>query len=273
MDGEVGHTRAVRNWVLVSAAAAPVALIGGWTLAQTRQSAGFDPVTDTISALAARGADDRWIMTVGLFVLGVCHVVTAAGLTEAAPAGRILLALGGAATLVVAASPQPAAAHIPAAAVSFGALALWPAFSGLPDRRSGIIATTVMLVLLGWLGAELRDGNQLGLSERLLAGFQALWPLLVALVIVRSRRRVQSEGPRHTGNPRRRVVTLGGTGWAGTLGRLGAALDSPAGFDPRLPTRRVNTKPTRPIGAPRHVRHVTCRAPAWVGPSAGGPRR
>lgn len=34
---------------MVSAAAAPVALIGGWTLAQTRQSAGFDPVTDTIS--------------------------------------------------------------------------------------------------------------------------------------------------------------------------------------------------------------------------------
>jgi hypothetical membrane protein len=199
--GEVGHTHAVRNWVLVSAAAAPVALIGGWMLAQTRQPVEFDPVTDTISALAARGADDPWIMTVALFVLGVCHVVTAAGLTEAAPAGRILLALGGAATLVVAASPQPAAPHVPAAAVSFGALALWPAFSGLPDRRSGIAATAVMLVLLGWLGAELRDGNQLGLSERLLAGVQALWPLIVVLVIVRSRRRVQSDGHRGAPDP------------------------------------------------------------------------
>jgi hypothetical membrane protein len=186
----------VRNWVLVSAAAAPVALIGGWTLAQTRQSAGFDPVIDTISALAARGADDRWIMTVGLFVLGVCHVVTAAGLTESARPGRMLLALGGAATIVVAASPQPAAAHIPAAAVSFGALALWPAFSALPDRRSGIVVTVVMLVLLAWLGFELRDGNQLGLSERLLAGFQALWPLVVVLVIVRSRRRGPSTARR-----------------------------------------------------------------------------
>lgn len=182
-----GHTQQVRNWVLVSAAAAPVALIGGWTLAQTRQSGGFDPVLDTISALAARGADDRWIMTVGLFVLGTCHLVTAAGLTEAAPVGRILLALGGAATIVVAASPQPAAAHIPAAAVSFGALALWPAFSALPDRPKGIAATVVMLVLLAWLGVELRDGNQLGLSERLLAGFQALWPLFIVLVIVRGR--------------------------------------------------------------------------------------
>ena len=176
--------------MLVSAAAAPVALIGGWTLAQTRQSGGFDPVSDTISALAAHGADDPWIMTVGLFVLGVCHVVTAAGLTESTPAGRILLVLGGAATIVVAASPQPASAHVPAAAVSFGALALWPALSALPDRRSGIAATVVLLVLLGWLAAELRAGDQLGLSERLLAGFQALWPLFVVLVILRSRRRV-----------------------------------------------------------------------------------
>lgn len=177
----------MRNWVLVSAAAAPVALIGGWTLAQTRQSGGFDPVSETISALAAQGAEDRWIMTVGLFVLGVCHIATAAGLTEAAPAGRVLLAFGGAATIVVAASPQPAAPHVPAAAVSFVALALWPAFSGLPDRRTGIVVTFVMLMLLAWLVVELGDGNQLGLAERLLAGFQSFWPLIVVLGIVRSR--------------------------------------------------------------------------------------
>jgi len=196
------HTRAVRTWVLVSAAAAPVALIGGWTLAQARQSGRFDPATGTISALAAHGADDQWIITVSLFVLGVCHVVTAAGLTEAAQAGRILLALGGGATVVVAASPQPAAPHIPAAEVSFGALALWPSFSALPDRRSGIVVTAAMLVLLGWLVAELRDGNQLGLSERLLAGFQALWPLFVVLVIFRSRRLGRTTARRGTPDDR-----------------------------------------------------------------------
>ncbi len=166
-----------------------MALIGGWTLAASRQSGGFDQVRDTISALAAQGADDSWIMTTGLFVLGACHLVTAAGLTEATPAGRLMLALGGAATVVVAASPQPAAAHIPAAAVGFGALALWPALSALPDRRSGIAASGVMLALLIWLGVELRDGNFLGLSERLLAGFQSLWPLFVVLTVVRARRR------------------------------------------------------------------------------------
>lgn len=173
----------MNNWVLVSATAAPVALIGGWTLAQSRQAGAFDPVVDTISALAARDADDRWIMTVGLFVLGLCHLVTAAGLTEAASAGRILLALGGAAAIAVAASPQPAPLHLPAAAVSFVALALWPAFSALPDRRTGVLVTVVMLAMLVWLAVELGHGAHLGLSERLLAGFQAVWPLIVVLLI------------------------------------------------------------------------------------------
>ena len=34
---------------------------------------------------------------------------------------------------------------VPAAAVSFGVLALWPAFSGLPDRCTRIMATAGML--------------------------------------------------------------------------------------------------------------------------------
>ena len=67
--------------------------------------------------------------------------------------------------------------------------ASWPAFSALPGRRSGLAASGVMLALLIWLGMELRNGNYLGLSERLLAGFQSLWPLFVVLVVVRTRRR------------------------------------------------------------------------------------
>ena len=55
---------------LVSAALAPVALIGGWTLAATRQPEAYDATRDTISALAAVGAEDRWVMTTGFLVLG-----------------------------------------------------------------------------------------------------------------------------------------------------------------------------------------------------------
>lgn len=184
----------MRNWAIASAAVAPVALIGGWTWAQTQQPDGFDPMSDTISALAARGAQDRWIMTTGLLVLGICHVVTAAGLPEAGRWGRLLLAIGGLGTIVVAASPQPAAAHSPAAAVAFAALALWPAFSRLPRPAAGVAATVVLVVLLGWLGVQIRGGDALGLSERLLAGAQAFWPLIVVAIVALSLRRHRGPG-------------------------------------------------------------------------------
>src|ERR1700719_1348053 len=95
-------------WALVSSGAAPVLLIGGWTIAQARQPPGYSPVRDTISALAARGAADRWVMTSALAGLGACHVVTALGLRPARPGGRVVLAGGGVATVLVAAFPQPA---------------------------------------------------------------------------------------------------------------------------------------------------------------------
>jgi uncharacterized protein DUF998 len=79
-------------WVFVSAVAAPVLLVGGWTIAAAQQPHGYDPVRDTISALAAQGAADRWIMTSALAGVGACYVVTAAGLRPARAAGRVVFA-------------------------------------------------------------------------------------------------------------------------------------------------------------------------------------
>ena len=136
--------RTVPGWALASAIAAPVAMIGGWTLAAARQPS-FDPTTETISALAATTATDAWIMTAGLALTGVAHLVTAAGLRPLRRAGRVLLALGGAATLAVAALPSDVAphAHGVAATIGFGALALWPALAarrgpGSCARPSGV---------------------------------------------------------------------------------------------------------------------------------------
>jgi hypothetical membrane protein len=175
--------------VVVSAGVAPIALIGGWTLAASRQPVGYDSLRDTISALAARGATDPAIMTIGLAVVGLCYLVTAAGLEEAGRSARAVLALGGAATVLVAASPQPNSAHVPAATVGFLALALWPACTVGPTRRAGIVGTAILLILLGWLVIELRAGNLLGLSERVLTGAQALCPLGFVWVLVRRRQR------------------------------------------------------------------------------------
>jgi len=179
-------------WGLVSSAAAPVLLIGGWTVAAERQQGGFDPVVETISALAGYGADDRWVMTAALTGLGLCHLTTAAALRGSAPLGRLILAAGGVATVLVAAFPLPAdesgsAPHTAVAGTAFLALALWPAFSWRRDATgplrpgASLGAAAVLLGLVGWFGAELAaDSARVGLSERVAAGAQSLWPLAVA---------------------------------------------------------------------------------------------
>jgi hypothetical membrane protein len=190
-------------WALLSATLAPVLLIGGWTLAARRQPAGYDPFVETISSLAALGARDRWLMTAALVGVGACHMTTALGLAGAAVAGRIGLGAGGVATVLVAAFPQPAtggsAAHTVAAAAAFGTLALWPAVAWPPSGRHAsapvplrpvvsIAAALVLVGLVGWFALALRDGELVGLSERVAAAAQALWPLVVAASVRRVRR-------------------------------------------------------------------------------------
>jgi hypothetical membrane protein len=181
----------IPSWTVASAAAAPVLLVGGWTLAESRQPPNYDPVRDTISALAAHGATDRWIMTSALAGLGASYLITAAGLSPAKPAGRGVLAVGGVGTVLVAAFPQPAegnsVAHTVAATVAFVALGAWPAFAA--RRRLGAVlltpiasavATVGLLGLVGWFALELH-GGQRGLAERLAAAAEALWPLAVVV--------------------------------------------------------------------------------------------
>jgi hypothetical membrane protein len=188
--------RTVPWWGLLSATAAPVLLIGGWTVAAAQQRVRFDPVVETISALAARGATDRWIMTVGLTGLGVCYIVTATALRPAATAGRLVLAGGGVATVLVAAFPLPAddsgsTAHGVFAGVGFLTLAAWPALAVRRSARApavlrpaaGVPAAAVLLGLVAWFGAELAaERGLVGLSERAAAGAQAIWPLATVIL-------------------------------------------------------------------------------------------
>jgi hypothetical membrane protein len=187
-------------WALLSSATAPVLLIGGWTLAGQRQPDGYDGTVETISSLAALGAADRWLMTAALIGVGLCHLVTAYGLTRARTAGRVLLGVGGVATILVAVFPLPvtgeAPAHAAAAGLAFVALAVWPA--GAWRRGDGpvalrpvvsVAAALVLLGLVGWFAVTLGTGDRVGLSERVAAGAQSCWPLIVMLSgLLRSRR-------------------------------------------------------------------------------------
>jgi hypothetical membrane protein len=206
--------RSVPGWGVLTSAAAPVLLIGGWTLAAALRPDNFDSVKDTISDLAAIDAPHRWVMTSALVGVGAAHLGTALALRPAAPAARWLLATGGVATVLVATNPLPgdggsAPAHALVAGVSFVALGAWPAISwrrravapAAPGAEAApepipvpfrpvvaLAASGVLLAGLSWFFAELvNDSDRVGLSERAAAASQALWPLAAVLLARRAR--------------------------------------------------------------------------------------
>ncbi|GIG37339.1 DUF998 domain-containing protein [Cellulomonas pakistanensis] len=176
-------------WATGSAVVAPVTMIGGWLLAEAL-APGFDPMRRTISELATADVPHPGVMTAALLATGAAHVVTAAGLRGVPRAGRLVLALGGVATAAVGLLPldRVPGAHGVAAAVAFGALALWPAASA---RRSGpaplrpalaVPASLVLLGLLAWFVAA-AGGPVEGLAERAVAGAESLAPLALVLAL------------------------------------------------------------------------------------------
>jgi hypothetical membrane protein len=186
--------RAVPWWGVISAAAAPIVLIGGWTVAAGLQPR-FDPVADTVSDLAAIGATDRWVMNLVFLLVGSCYILTALALRPAKTPGRVILIAGAAAGMMVAANPEHAGGfgsvpHFVWAAIAFAGVTFWPALAcrrgtdvpwGLRPRPAAA-AVAVQFALLGWFGAELiLAAGQVGLAERVVGAAQAAWPLAVVL--------------------------------------------------------------------------------------------
>jgi hypothetical protein len=193
----VGRWR-VPAWALVPSAAAPLLLLVGPIVAGSLQPSSFDPVRDSISALAARNATHRGVMTTVLATVGLAHVATAFGLVGAGLLARILLGLVGVSTALVAVFPLPsggqrAPAHATFAVVAFLILAWWaltllssrwgpaPLVRPFVARKPTAIAATAVLVgLLGWFGVEqLLGGPHVGLSERIAGVAESTWPLVV----------------------------------------------------------------------------------------------
>lgn len=197
--------RLIPWWALLSSGAAPVLLISGWAAASALQPTSFDPLSHTISALAADGVNDRWLMTSVFAGLGICYFVTAYGLRRVRPAGRVTLLLGGACTIAVAVFPEPGDGgttpqHIAATGLGFVSLAAWPclAVEGGPATpwplRPVISAAFTALVLASaaWFLVELHGHGAAGVAERVVTGLQALWPVIVATCL----RRSPAAGPR-----------------------------------------------------------------------------
>jgi hypothetical membrane protein len=180
-------------WGVGSAVAAPVVMVTGWSVAAGLQPYPYDPVSQPVSALAAIGATDRWVMSLTFVAVGACLVATGLALRQARAPGRLALMAGAVAGMLVAVFPErpgvifPVPHMICAAAGCLGVVT-WPALAWRRGRevpwglRAGpaFAAVAVLVVLVIWFGAELLTrGAQAGLAERVFGAAQALWPLAV----------------------------------------------------------------------------------------------
>lgn len=189
-----GATRRSPTWVRVPALLAPIALIGGWTVAAELQSSPAAASWATISELAAHYARHRAVMTVALLVTGACFAAIAVGLHSVRPAGRLALSVSGVGIVGVAVAPLPThpALHSLSAFVAFAALVLWPAcgMRGGGGRRiepgaagRATLAGAVLMIVL-YAAPDLLGG--FGVVERLLSGGGCLWLCLVVFDCTRA---------------------------------------------------------------------------------------
>ena len=180
-------------WALLSAGFAPLVLVGGWTAAEILQGPGYDSVTKTISVLAAYGAPGYWVMTGTLVALGTCYLATAVGLRAAALPGRLALAGGGVASMMLTVFPAPIKGgdlgHGAVVTVGFGLMALWPILAAYRNEPgpwalklpAAFVASGLICLCAGWFLVELQTDGAAGIAERTLTSTQSLWPLVVVV--------------------------------------------------------------------------------------------
>jgi hypothetical membrane protein len=195
--------KAVPWWGVISSVVAPLILITGWTVAADLQPHPFDAVQRSISALGAEGMPYRWVITIALVGVGICHATTGLALRPAAEPGRILLIAGGISSMLIGLNPQGAHGgslpHEAFSLIGVVVMTFWPLAAIRKDlgapfglRPAAAYATTaVTLVVLAWFTIELFNGPQLGLAERAVTVDQSIWPLIVVLSVLATSQRWQ----------------------------------------------------------------------------------
>ncbi len=119
-----------------------MAFVGAWAIGGNITSRNYSPVHDTISRLAAIGADTRPLMTAGMVVFGLAVPVYGLVIRRAVPGPAWISAVtAGVATLGVAALPLDHSSlvdslHLVAAGTGYVALALVPVLA-----RSGLVGS------------------------------------------------------------------------------------------------------------------------------------
>jgi hypothetical protein len=192
--------RSVAAWVPVCAGLSPGLLTIAWLIGDAVQPSSYSPVRQTVSVLAGDAGTDRWIVTGALYLIGVCHLATAAGLRALTLRARVGLVVAGLAAIGIAASPQPVsgsrAQHLAFTVIGALAITVWPALAAqrptpasiLVSARVSAVVSVGFLMLLSWTGVETQGGANLGLAERVSSAIQTGWPLAVAVSLGRTTR-------------------------------------------------------------------------------------
>lgn len=180
---------------LLAAVLGPIQNVSGWAIAGALWP-GYDPVTKTISDLAADDSPVKWVQS-SFFLLGTALTFVVAFYVRAiATPGRIVIGLAGVASLglTIFSTPSQDGYSIPHrvfASCAFLLFSIWPLFGMRFDRSyhwtlrppGAILATAVIGIatiwfLLTWLEPE---QSLVGVSERLIVFLQTAWMSVVIL--------------------------------------------------------------------------------------------
>ena len=176
-------------WAVVAATLGPFQNVLGWSISGALWP-GYDPISKTISDLAADDSPVQWIQS-SFFIFGSLLTLVGAWHAKAlALPGRVALAVAGVAgfgyTLFPTSSdPLISDLHVIFATIAFALFSAWPLLGMRFDKRyhwsirapgaipaSLVMGATTLWFLLTWL----EPGQPIvGLSERVIAVMQVLW--------------------------------------------------------------------------------------------------
>ena len=182
-------------------------MVAGWSIAARLQPSPVNPFAEPVSALAAVGAADRWVMSLTFVVVGAGVFVTGLALRPARAPGRLTLMAGAVAGMLLAVNPEhPGTSfpvpHVICAVAGCAGVVAWPAGAWQRGRwvpwglRPAVSAgaVTVLLALVTWFGVELITGDGLaGLAERTFGVALALWPLVVVATCRHTARKLRTD--------------------------------------------------------------------------------
>ena len=203
------HPHQVSRLLLVLAVLGPIQSVVGWSLSAALWP-GYDSITQTISELASPESPVRYLQS-SFFLLGaLIDIVVAWKFTVLAKPARVLIFLGGLATIGLTIFPTPLVGvsepHRVFATLSFVIFSVWPVFGMRFTREwppivrplASIVATLALgAIAIGflsvWTNPEIHTA---GLWERVVTTSQAVYPALVIILSWRFMKNHSSNGAR-----------------------------------------------------------------------------